>query len=100
MLCVPGVESVDVSMAVPLAKGPLPSVVLPSRKLTVPVGWTEFLTDGATAAVNVTCCPEVMLLGEAVTPTVVPIVLRNTETTFAVESQLTASRTPSLLKSP
>jgi hypothetical protein len=41
--------------------GPVPSVVVPLRKVTVPVGAAVVPEGGATTAVNVTLLPDAML---------------------------------------
>jgi hypothetical protein len=60
-----------VNVAVPPLRVAVPSAVLPSRKVTVPVGVPD---PGATAlavAVKVTACPTVEGLGEELTAVVV-----------------------------
>ena len=62
--------------AAPLAfKVPVPRVVVPSTKVTVPVG-TMLPTCGATFAVNVTLCPGVIWVADADSVVVVAIVDR------------------------
>jgi hypothetical protein len=65
-----------VNVAVPPLKAPLPKVVLPSRKRTVPVATNEPRDDGLTVAVNVTFCPCVE--GFGIPTTVVVVVARVT----------------------
>ncbi len=76
MLCVPTASAEVVNVATPLPlRGELPMFVVPSKKVTVPVGWNLKKCD-VTVAVNVTACPKLDGLGEevsavAVDPTVV-----------------------------
>ena len=53
-LCVPGVRAEAWKAALPLASVPVPSVVVPSRNVTVPVGEPD---EELTVAVRVTACP-------------------------------------------
>ena len=95
--CVPAARVVVVNVAVPLAfKDPVPRVVVPSRKVTVPVG-TLLPACGVTFAVNVTLCPVVTWVEEADSVVVVAIVtwLCVTTTLTALETEL-----PSLLSPP
>jgi hypothetical protein len=55
MLCVPAASVEVVYFAAPLLSATVPSVVVPSLKVTFPVGVT--LNCGLTVAVNVTDCP-------------------------------------------
>jgi len=52
-------------VAEPLLGGALPRLVVPSVNTTVPVG--VLLGVGVTVAVNVTACPEEIVVGLAVT---------------------------------
>jgi hypothetical protein len=64
--------SVDVAnVATPPDSVPVPRVVVPSRKVTVPVGVPVAGGTGATVAVNVTDCPKTDGLAEDVTVVVV-----------------------------
>src|SRR5947199_39812 len=62
----PAASAVVVTDAVPLASVPTPSDVVPSRKVTVPVGTPASGTLEATTAVKVTACPAVEGLADEV----------------------------------
>lgn len=68
-MCVP-VPTIPVvtKVADPLLRGALPRLVVPSTNVTVPVGLPGV---AVTVAVKVTCWPEVIVLGLAVTVVVV-----------------------------
>ena len=69
----PAVSTVVLKVAVPLAfKVADPSVLVPLRKVTLPVG-TVVPDCGATVAVKVTLCPVLICVGEAVRAVVVGI---------------------------
>ena len=67
MECVPAARVVVLNVATPLALSwAVPRLVVPSRKVTVPVA-----VGGATVAVKVTLCPGAMVAAEEVSPVVV-----------------------------
>ena len=75
MLCVPAASVLVPNVATPLAFSvPGPSTVLPSLKVTVPVGTSvsPFNVE-VTVAVKVTCCPKPAGLAEEVTTVVLPV---------------------------
>jgi hypothetical protein len=58
-------------VATPLLNVPVPSVVEPSLKVTVPVGWVDELGTSATVAVKVTELPTAIVEDEALRTVVV-----------------------------
>jgi hypothetical protein len=92
----PTASAVVLKVATPLAfSGPVPRLVDPSRKVTVPVG-TPLVDWGVTVAVNVTLWPAVTCIAEAVNAVVVAAVVG-----AAVTATLTAAETdPAFLLSP
>jgi len=97
MECVPAAREVVVNAAVALPfKVDVPRVVVPSRKVTAPVG-TLLPAWGMTLAVNVTLCPAASSVEDAESVVVVAI-----ETCAAVTVTGTADETelPSLLSPP
>ena len=80
------------NVAVPADRVPVPSVVAPSLKVTVPVGVT---TKPVTVAVNVTGCPNVLGLTDEATAVVL---LSNAKAAFddklRIVMQTAVSRTP------
>ena len=52
-------------LATPALSGAFPSTVVPSSKVTVPVGVSVELASGVTFAVRVTVWPAVEVLGDA-----------------------------------
>lgn len=70
MMWEPAVRDTVLTVAAPALTLPVPMVVLPSRKLTVPVGAVE-LPDDVTVAVRVTDWPTDEGLGEESTAVVV-----------------------------
>ena len=92
----PAASVVVLKVATPLAfNAPVPRLVDPSRKVTVPVG-TPLPDWGVTVAVNVTLWPVVTCAAEAVSTVVVATVLG-----AAVTVTLTAAETePAFLLSP
>ena len=60
-----------VNVAVPLDNGPVPSVVAPSRNVTVPLGVPAPGATAATVAVKVTLCPKTDGLEDEATVVVV-----------------------------
>jgi hypothetical protein len=91
---VPTARAVVVNVATPLVfKVPAPSVVVPPRNVTVPVG-TLLPECGATVAVNVTLCPVVICAAEAVSVAVVATVLCVTTTLTVLEIELLSSLFP------
>jgi hypothetical protein len=66
--CVPAVENEVVRVAFPELSVPVPSVVVPSRNVTVPVA-----VEGATVAVSVTLVPVVVDVEEDVRAVVVAV---------------------------
>src|SRR5436305_157792 len=76
---VTGAEVLAVKVATPLLLSvPVPSVVVPSRKVTVPVG-VPLPDVAATVAVNVTGWPNTDGLADEVKVTVAPVRLSRTE---------------------
>ena len=71
IVCEPAVSDEVLSVAVPALTLPVPMAVLPSRKLTVPVGEGELPDGGVTVAVMVTDWPTDEGLGEEATAVVV-----------------------------
>jgi len=71
--CVPAVANDVESVATPELSVPVPSEVVPSRKVTVPVA-----VEGETVAVNVTLAPVVTDVGEAVSAVVVAVLVEET----------------------
>lgn len=71
MLCVPkpSVEAMNVATPLPLT-AEVPSVVVPSRNVTVPVGVP--VVDELTVAVRVTDCPTLEGFAEEVRTVLVP----------------------------
>ena len=66
-------DNVEVAkVAVPLLSGPVPKVVAPSLKVTVPVGVPEPGADAVTVAVKVTDCPNTDGFCELMTAVVLP----------------------------
>ena len=74
MECAPTarLDVVNVACALPF-NAPLPSVVLPSMKVTLPVGLPDFA--GVTVAVKVTSCANADGFTEEMTAVDVPIIL-------------------------
>ena len=68
MLCTPAANADVWNIALPLLSVPIPSVVVPSRNVTVPVGVPEFAD---TVPVKVTPCPTSTVAAEEVTVEVV-----------------------------
>jgi len=71
MECRPEASEDVTSVACPPLSVPVPRLVAPSRKLTVPVGVPAAGNTGVTVADSVTDCPTVPGLGEALTDVVV-----------------------------
>jgi hypothetical protein len=92
----PAASVVVLKVATPLAfSGPVPRLVDPSRKVTVPVG-TPLPDWGVTVAVNVTLWPAVTCVADAVKAVFVA-----TPVGAAVTVTLTAAETePAFLLSP
>ena len=66
-------DSVEVTkVAVPLLSAPVPKVVAPSLKVTVPVGVPAPGADAVTVAVKVTDCPKTDGLAEEETVVALP----------------------------
>jgi hypothetical protein len=86
--CVPAARALVLKEAAPLAlRVAVPSAVVPSRKVTVPVG--VVLPDaGATVAVNVTLWPVLICVAEAVNEVVVATRVCVTLTMSAAETEL------------
>jgi hypothetical protein len=63
---------------------PIPRVVVPFTKVTVPVG-TTLPEVATTVAVRLTVCPTVIVVGDAAIEVVVPPFAAVTATTAAVE---------------
>ena len=71
MECIPVANEVILNVATPLAFScVVPTVVAPSRNVTIPVG-TFVPVCGETVAVKVTLCPGPMIAGEAVSAVLV-----------------------------
>jgi hypothetical protein len=66
--CVPAVENEVARVALPELSVPVPSEVVPSRKVTVPVA-----VEGVTVAVSVTLTPVATDVEEAVSAVVVAV---------------------------
>ena len=73
MLCDPTVSAPVESEATPATSVPVPMLVAPSKKVTVPVGTPVAGATGATVAVKVVDCPDVVgLIDEASVVVVLP----------------------------
>ena len=73
--CEPTANAEVVNVAVPPDTVPVPRVVVPSRKVTVPVGLPAPGATGATVAVKVTDCPNTDGLADEATVVVVVALL-------------------------
>lgn len=99
MLLAPGARELSDRVATPFApSGALPSLVVPSKNVTDPVGvlWPWCVT----VAVNVTLCPNAEGFAEEIEAVAVPNRFRNTATTPAVGRLTARSGLPSRFKSP
>ena len=86
MVCVPTVRVDVVNAAEPATSGTIPSVVPPSRKVTLPLGVPAL---ESTVAVKVTLTPTFAVLEEENKPLVVPAGFTTSETcAVAVESSV------------
>src|SRR5580698_4376494 len=85
MLCVPTARVEVVKVATPLLRLELPMEVVPSRKLTVPVG-VRLNPCAVTVAENVTACPKMEVLDEEVSAVAVGarLVFKSTATAPAI----------------
>jgi hypothetical protein len=93
--CVPAAREVVLKEAAPLAlRVAVPSVVAPSRKVTVPVG-VVLPEAGETMAVKVTLCPVLIWVAEGVNEVVVATKVCVTVTVTAADTEL-----PSLVLPP
>ena len=71
MECEPAANEEMTRVDCPTFRVPLPRLVLPSKKVTVPVGVPAVGADGLTVAVSVMAWPKIPGLGEALTEIVV-----------------------------
>jgi hypothetical protein len=78
--CVPAVENEVARVALPELSVAVPSEVVPSRKVTVPVA-----VEGVTVAVSVTVAPVATDVGEAVSAVVVAVSVEVTVMVTALE---------------
>src|SRR5581483_2546884 len=95
MTCVPAArDEVDID-ACPALRVTLPRLVLPSKKVTVPLGTADTpRTVAATVAVKVIACPAVDGLAEELRPTLFPPAFNRTATPENSPLDMTASCAP------